>query len=509
MGVVLLGTRLISKSEKPIPTGDSLWLISISTTINNIKSKKYLHIAIPQDSSHSRVTGITLDHPDFALRRVSKRRKYQGEIVAIPINKGRITFHAEYKIQISHTNRWRSLYNRPVTLKPEEIEHYLDIHKDSLSDDLSIQEVLSSLRKDSLSRDTLLEKIYNFAHQQIVNDPSIIDKPIDETLKLHRGTSKSKASLMVFLCRANNIPARLVTGIKVMEKTKLNAHYWVEVYKNKQWIPYDPSVGFEGELPPNYLKLNIDSNHIAYMDDNTPVKISIKSVQYSKPNTTSTNDERRLLNILELERLPVSTQFLLASLFMLPFGALITTISRNIVGVLTYGTFTPSLLAMAIVYAEWQTVVVVVLIVIAVGFASRSVMPSHMTRIPRLSIILTIVAIGMGFSVSIMDYFQLNPNPSIILLPIIILTNLVDRFYSTTDEHGFIASIYRLTWTFVVTAICFFVFIIEPLQHLVLSYPEIHFFTLAFILLISAYKGKKLSSLPYGKWLKEPKRKGI
>ena len=133
-------------------------------------------------------------------------------------------------------------------------------------------------------------------------------------------------------------------------------------------------------------------------------------------------------------------------------------------------------------------------------------MPSHMTRRPRLSIILTIVAIGMGFSVSIMEYFQLNPNPSIILLPIIILTNLVDRFYSTTDEHGFAASIYRLIWTFIVTAICFSVFIIEPLKHLVLNYPEIHFFTLAFILLISAYKGKKLSSLRYGKWLREPER---
>ena len=68
-------------------------------------------------------------------------------------------------------------------------------------------------------------------------------------------------------------------------------------------------------------------------------------------------------------------------------------------------------------------------------------MPEKMTRVPRLSIILTIVAVGMVFSISIMDYYKLNPNPAVILLPIIVLTNLVDRFYKTTDEGGIIAAL--------------------------------------------------------------------
>lgn len=505
LGIIILVLRIALKSDEAVPAGDTVWQISISATIKQEKNRSDLHMAIPLDSANIRINNMGLEHPDFTLKRIIQKRKNQREIVAAQTTSGEATFTAEYKTHVSETRRWQDTFGKAAVLKPESRLNYLSISSDIDLDDKVLAGLLKKLQSESTNQQSLVENIFELVHQKIISDSSTEYESEENTLKLRRANTLGKAKLMLLLCRASNIPARLVTGIIVREMLDLDEHFWIEVYLDKRWVAYDPTIGFEKDLPPNYLRLNVDSDQVAYLADGTPINVTIDSIQLPTPAGLLGTGEKKLFDILDLKRLPISTQFLLSTLLLLPIGALITSVFRQIIGISTYGTFTPSLLAMAIIHSEWFTVIIVILIVIAVGFGSRSVMPEKMSRVPRLSIILTIVAIGMVFSISIMEYFQLNPNPAAVLLPIIVLTNMVDRFYATTDENGIVSAIYRLIWTFIVTAICFSVFVIELLQQLVLGYPEIHFITLAVILLLSDYKGKKLSSLPYWSWLREPK----
>lgn len=214
---------------------------------------------------------------------------------------------------------------------------------------------------------------------------------------------------------------------------------------------------------------------------------------------------KRFVDMFDLARLPVTTQFLLSTLLLLPLGALVTVFFRNIIGVQTYGTFTSSLLALSMVYADWITVTVVVSLVTIVGIGGRSLLPKKISRVPRLSVVLTIVAIAMVFSVSLMDYYDLNPSPSVVLLPIIVMTGLVDRVYAISDEKGLAVAIYRLVWTCLVAVVCFMVFNIEVLRLSLVSYPETHFFTVSLILLFNTNKWKMLTDLDVFKWFREPK----
>ena len=43
----------------------------------------------------------------------------------------------------------------------------------------------------------------------------------------------------------------------------------------------------------------------------------------------------------------------------MPLGALLTAVLRTIIGIRTFGTFTPTLLALAFVYNDWRTGLVV------------------------------------------------------------------------------------------------------------------------------------------------------
>ena len=504
LGAVVIGLRISLLSNEAVPVGDQVWQINMAVTVNYSQEKSNLRIAVPLDSSHIRIISQSYEHPGFHLKRISLKQKNQKEIIAEPTQTGELTFAAEYRLQISQSKRWQQWLETSGTLTPEMRQRYLEQSTDAENINSAISNALTEIRSMADSQEELLNQTFKFVHQRIINDPNSQFTNIERTAKARRGNPLAKAHLMVNLCRENKIPSRLVTGIVVSEMLDLHEHYWVEANINDQWIAYDPTSGYIADLPANYFTLKIGSDLLAYLDDGTPLDIIIDSIQVPAASGMLGTGKKRLFDILDFNRLPVNTQFLLATLFLLPFGALITTFFRQILGVQTYGTFTPALLAMSIIHAEWLTVIVVVLIVVAVGFGGRSILPEKMSRTPRLSIILTIVAIGMGFSISILEYFQLNPDPTVILLPIIVLTNLVDRFYSTAEDKSFASAVYRLIWTFIVTAVCFFLFVIEPVQLLVLAYPEIHFFTLAAILLISGYKGKTLASLPYWHWLKEP-----
>ena len=61
------------------------------------------------------------------------------------------------------------------------------------------------------------------------------------------------------------------------------------------------------------------------------------------------------LDIFDLRRLPIELHEVLKVILLLPLGALVTAIVRTIVGLRTFGTFTPTLLALSFVYNDWLT----------------------------------------------------------------------------------------------------------------------------------------------------------
>ena len=105
-----------------------------------------------------------------------------------------------------------------------------------------------------------------------------------------------------------------------------------------------------------------------------------------------------------------------------------------------------------------------------------------------------------------MDYFSISPAGHVLLLPIIILTSLVDRLYKTLDEDGIKIALIRLVWTAIVGSGCYFILLQEQLGHLILAYPEIHLITIALVILLANYKYRKLSDFRYFAWLAEPRK---
>lgn len=124
--------------------------------------------------------------------------------------------------------------------------------------------IIKSAANRLIGKDTIttIKNIYRFTLNELTYDGYFDSSTGDGALKAFitkRGDCTEFSDLFVSLCRANNIPARVVTGYTT-EITNMAKHCWVEVYTNKyKWIRLDPtpgnSINFEN-LKNKYIQLS-------------------------------------------------------------------------------------------------------------------------------------------------------------------------------------------------------------------------------------------------------------
>jgi hypothetical protein len=206
---------------------------------------------------------------------------------------------------------------------------------------------------------------------------------------------------------------------------------------------------------------------------------------------------RTVMSILDLHNLPDKLKEPIKVVLILPIGALFTSFVRTIIGIRTFGTFSPTLLALAFVYNDFKTGLCIFAVVVATGFISRGVLDRlKLLLVPRLSIILTLVVMLMVLGISVMNYFkELAPGGETVLLPMVILTNLVERFYVTSEEDNFLYAVRLMVTTLLMALAIYLLLNWQELGKVLFDNPELHFFTVAILVVMGRYTGYRLTEL--------------
>ena len=223
-----------------------------------------------------------------------------------------------------------------------------------------------------------------------------------------------------------------------------------------------------------------DGVDIIRATDVTGLESVFSIVQLPPGSGTGRLGQRHPVEILDLTRLPLPMHEVLSLILLLPLGALVTSVFRTIIGIRTFGTFTPSLIALSFIFADWRTGVFVFALVVASGLLGRTVLDRlRLLLVPRLSVVLTLVVLCIVFSISLLDYWRYTPSTQAVLLPMVILTMTIERFYVTTEEDGPGFAVLLLLGTILVAFCCYLVLRWRAVGNLLLAFPEVHLFTVA------------------------------
>ena len=194
--------------------------------------------------------------------------------------------------------------------------------------------------------------------------------------------------------------------------------------------------------------------------------------------------------------LPIEQQNAYSLLLMIPFGALVVVLMRNIIGVKTSGTFMPILLAMAFLKTDLGPGVFLFVLVVSVGLIVRSYLSKlDLLLVPRISAVV-IVVIGIMVSFGVLGAkFELGIVQSVTLFPTIILAWTVERLSILWEEDGPSEVALQTSGSLFVAVLAYWVMGNGTLKYLVFVFPAMLFVVLAVILALGQYAGYRLSEL--------------
>ena len=207
------------------------------------------------------------------------------------------------------------------------------------------------------------------------------------------------------------------------------------------------------------------------------------------------NDESGLA-LFSISQLPVEEQSMFKLLLLLPLGALIVVLMRIFIGVRTAGTFMPVLIAVAFLQSSLLPGLISFVLVVAAGLLIRGYLSKlNMLLVARIATLVVIVVFMIALFSVIGAKLGLKTGMTVTFFPMIILAWTIERMSILWEEEGPNEVMIQGAGSLIVAIFAYLIMSNSLMAHLSFNFPEMHFITLAFILLAGQYTGYRLSEL--------------
>ena len=207
---------------------------------------------------------------------------------------------------------------------------------------------------------------------------------------------------------AARIPARMVHGFPLAGRQRsAQPVTWLEVHDGDQWRYFNPATG-EQSIPERFFIWWRGNQALVNVEGGSNVSVQF-AVQENHVDavaiaeTLATQESARIIDF-SLYSLPIQTQAVYAVLLMIPIGALLMVVMRNIVGIDAFGTFMPVLIALAFRETKLVWGVILFTLLVALGLSIRFLLDRlRLLLVPRLSAVLIVVVLLM-LMISLMSH---------------------------------------------------------------------------------------------------------
>ncbi len=300
------------------------------------------------------------------------------------------------------------------------------------------------------------------------------------------------------LLQMAGIPARLAHGIRLNPNAgPQQALPLVEYCDGATWKvknPNHPNVTLRGD---NILVWNRGGAPLleAFGGENSQVTFTV--IRDLIPLERMNNLRDSTLLASTILALPVSERAIFRYVVLIPLGAFVVVILRNLVGISTLGTFMPVLLALAFLEMDDLLLgIAMFAVIVAVGLYFRFLLSSmNLLVVPRVAACVVIVTMLMLIMSLISWRMGLRGVLQITLFPMIIIAWTIERMSLIWEEEGKRNAIMQVGGSMLVAVVAYLVMRVPQIQYWAQYFPELLLVLLAAILLIGRYTGYRLSEL--------------
>ena len=292
------------------------------------------------------------------------------------------------------------------------------------------------------------------------------------------------------------IPARLAHGVKLDVREPQEAIPLIEYCDGRTWKVKNPA-------QPN---VSLRSDNICVWKRGGGALLEVQGGDKSKVIFTVVKDMISLKQMQELRDsplfastilgLPVSEQAVFRYVVLIPLGAFVVVILRNIVGLPTLGTFMPVLLALAFLEMPLGSGIAMFSIIVAAGLYFRFFLSSmNLLVVPRVAACVVIVTLLMVVMSLLSWRLGIHGVLKVTLFPMIIIAWTIERMSLIWEEEGKRSALMQVAGSVFVAVVAYMVMRVPQIQYSAQYFPELLLIVLAAILMIGRYSGYRLSEL--------------
>jgi hypothetical protein len=355
------------------------------------------------------------------------------------------------------------------------------------------QDLVDRAREITQNHDALFVMLFNQ-----INDTN----SVQEYTLVKRHYEKDKISNLdimigIDLLGMAGVPARLAYGVRLDEEMGAQKPIpLVEYFDGSAWVvrdPLEPSKVLDWR---KYFVWHRGGGPLYDVSGGENSRLTLTAVRTRIPLSKLTDISDSPFLISTVLALPASEQAIFRYIVLIPLGAFVVVLMRNLIGISTLGTFMPVLLALALLEIKPVVGILMFSTLVGAGLWFRFLLSRmNLLVVPRvaacvvivtlLMILMSVISHKMGYSVGI----------QITLFPMIIIAWTLERMSLIWEEEGKRSAIVQVSGS-VIVAVCAYKFMsISQMQYWAFYFPELLLILLAGIILIGRYTGYRLSEL--------------
>ena len=302
-----------------------------------------------------------------------------------------------------------------------------------------------------------------------------------------------------------NITSRLIYGFKLTDDVEMRKNIPMDIYlgvwdsTRKAWHYINPINAAVG-LPHNFLIWQYGDEPFVTVEGGTNPSMALSFTQQLQPTINIAQEaaikSKSFLIDFSLFSLPLQTQQLYQVLIMIPLGALVVLVMRSFVGIQTFGTFMPVLIALAFRETDLLSGIFLFTLIVTIGLSLRFYLEHlKLLLIPRLSVVLSGVVLIMMVLSIVSHKMGLSYGLSFALFPMVIITMTIERMSIEWEERNAWEAIQQAMGSLLCASLSYLVMTNSAAEHVLFVFPELILLVMVFMLWVGHYHGYRLSEL--------------
>ncbi|MBT4120657.1 MAG: PKD domain-containing protein [Candidatus Magasanikbacteria bacterium] len=181
-------------------------------------------------------------------------------------------------------------------------------------------------------------------------------------------------------------------------------------------------------------------------------------------------------------------------ILMIPFLSFFVIFFRQVVGLSTFGVYTPIMIVASFFILGIALGLITFLFAVVTSYAVKHIINKFdLLYLPKVGLNLSVVSLSFLLVIVLAILLDFNVSFSLAIFPMLVMSNVAEKFMAAQTEEGFRGALFGVIETLVVVVVSYYIIIWHYFNNLIMSWPELILLPMLLTLLLAKFSGLRLS----------------